>query len=92
MLQYDRRALGNHLKAIRKQANLTQSDVSKRLGYSSPQFISNLERGVAVAPIHLLAKMTRLYKSNPEVMAKIILTSQEALLLAKLKAGAKRKG
>lgn len=85
MLQYDRQKVGTHLKSIREKANFTQAQVSSRLGYSSPQFISNIERGISVAPIPLLAKLTRLYKSDPNVLAKIILTSQKQLLMENMK-------
>lgn len=91
MLQYDRQSLGKHLKEIRAKANLSQGEVAKRLGYSSPQFISNIERGISVAPLNLLAKMTKLYKSDPKILAKIILKSQEQLLLSKLGADSRKK-
>jgi transcriptional regulator with XRE-family HTH domain len=84
MLQYDRKKVGQHLKSMREKAELTQAAVSSKLGYSSPQFISNIERGISVAPIPLMAKMTRLSKSDPQALAKIILKSQEALLMEKL--------
>lgn len=91
MLQYDRKKVGQFLRGRREQANLTQAQVAERLGYSSAQFISNIERGISVAPLPLLAKMTRLYKSNPEPLARIILKSQEVLLMEKLKMDFKSK-
>lgn len=91
MLQYDRKAVGAHLKSVRQKAKLTQANVSKELGYTSPQFLSNIERGVSVAPLPLLAKIVRIYKSDPRVLERIILKSQEHLLLEKLKIGARKK-
>ena len=85
MLQYDKREVGAHLKACRQKAGLTQAGVSKVLGHSSPQFLSNIERGVSVAPILLLAKVVRLYKADPETLQQIILSSQERLLMQKFK-------
>lgn len=84
MLEYDRKKLGNFLKEVREGANMTQADVSQRLGYTSPQFISNIERGISVAPLKTLAKMVNLYKANPESVVKIILESQRKLLRDKL--------
>jgi transcriptional regulator with XRE-family HTH domain len=81
MLHYDRRKVGKHLKSSREKANLTQAEASKAFGYTSSQFISNIERGVSVAPLALLAKMVRLYKANPRILERIILESQEHLLL-----------
>ena len=89
MLEYDREKLGQHLKASREWVNLTQSQVSDRLGYSSPQFISNIERGVSVVPLEALSKMLKLYRANPNQVTDIILTSQEQLLLEKLRRDAK---
>ncbi len=84
MLEYDRKKLGDYLRNVREQAHLTQADVSSRLGYTSPQFISNIERGISVIPLKTLAKMVQLYKINPESVVKIILESQKKLLRDKL--------
>ncbi|HMN68686.1 MAG TPA: helix-turn-helix transcriptional regulator [Bdellovibrionales bacterium] len=84
MLEYDRKKLGNYLKDVREDAELTQADVSQKLGYTSPQFISNIERGISVVPLKTLARMVGLYKINPESVVKIILESQRRLLREKL--------
>jgi transcriptional regulator with XRE-family HTH domain len=84
MLEYDRKKLGTYLKDVREQASMTQADVSSRLGYTSPQFISNIERGISVVPLKTLARMVSLYKVNPEAVVKIILESQRKLLREKL--------
>jgi transcriptional regulator with XRE-family HTH domain len=87
MLEYDRKKLGTYLKDVREDANLTQADVSHKLGYTSPQFISNIERGISVVPLKTLARMVNLYKVNPETVVKIILESQRKLLRDKLMRG-----
>ena len=84
MLEYDRKKLGTFLKDVREQAAFTQADVSSRLGYTSPQFISNIERGISVVPLKTLSRMVSLYKVNPESVVKIILESQRKLLREKL--------
>ncbi len=84
MLEYDRKKLGSFLKDVREQSNFTQADVSSKLGYTSPQFISNIERGISVVPLKTLARMVNLYKVNPESVVKIILESQRKLLREKL--------
>lgn len=80
MLQYDQKKLGEFLKKSREDANLTQSDISRRLKYSSPQFISNIERGVSTIPMKTLGLILSWYKVNPKAAVKIILESQEKLL------------
>lgn len=46
--------LARVLKSRRIKRNLTQADVASALGYGTPQFVSNLERGVALPPIKAL--------------------------------------
>lgn len=84
MLEYDRKKLGQYLKDVREQSKLTQADVSSKLGYTSPQFISNIERGISVIPLKTLARMVNLYRVNPEVVVRMILDSQRKLLKEKL--------
>jgi transcriptional regulator with XRE-family HTH domain len=85
VLEYDRIKLGRNLKSSRKKRNLTQAQVSTRLGYSSPQFISNIERGISVVPLDTLAKMLRIYRANPKKTEDILIESQQKLLTEKLK-------
>lgn len=91
MLEYDRKKLGEHLKDVRESMNYTQSEVAQRLGYSSPQFISNIERGISVAPLDTLAKMIKMYKTDPAVTMEIIMESQRELLTTKLRGKASKK-
>ncbi|MBX2996439.1 MAG: helix-turn-helix transcriptional regulator [Bdellovibrionaceae bacterium] len=49
------------LKKSREHSGLSQADVAKELGYSSPQFVSNWERGLSSPPIHKLKKLCKLY-------------------------------
>lgn len=84
MLDYDKTKLGLFLKQARLKAGLTQGDVSKSLGYTSPQFISNIERGLSVIPLKTLAILVHQYKINPDVMIKTILESQKKILKSHL--------
>lgn len=42
--------IGEYVKQKRSEANLSQADVAKSIGLASPQFISNIERGIAGIP------------------------------------------
>ena len=84
MLEYDRKKLGQYLKDTRENVAMTQAEVSQKLGYTSPQFISNIERGISVAPLKTLSRMVGLYKVGPDTVVKIILESQRKLLREKL--------
>ena len=40
----------DQLKSYRISSGLSQADLSKKLGYKSPQLISNIERGLCGIP------------------------------------------
>jgi transcriptional regulator with XRE-family HTH domain len=52
--------LSCYLNAARLEKNLTQKELADALGYSSPQFVSNWERGVAVPPLKRTRQLIRL--------------------------------
>jgi transcriptional regulator with XRE-family HTH domain len=60
--------LAGFLKEKRVSAGLTQSEVAKKLGYSSPQFVSNWERGLANPPVFVLRDLTKMYKVSADQM------------------------
>lgn len=51
------KTLGQQLKEYREKANLTQLQVSQRLGYESMQFIHLMESGRSKVPFDVLGKM-----------------------------------
>jgi transcriptional regulator with XRE-family HTH domain len=80
----------NHINAIqwkqlREKAGLTQREVSDALGYSTPQFISNVERGRCRFPVQKLPKIRRLYKISAEKVIDLILSEERQGLLKILK-------
>ena len=87
MLDYDKKKLGSYLKDVREQSNWTQLQVSQKLGYTSPQFISNIERGISVVPLKTLARMIQIYKVDGEEVVGILLESQKKILKSRLVKG-----
>lgn len=69
--------LGDYLKNCRLQANLSQAEVANHLGYSSPQFISNMERGICAPPLKKIAQLSHLYKCNPHELLDILMQLQK---------------
>lgn len=61
------------LKDKRTHAGFTQNQVAKKLGYSSPQFISNWERGLSNPPIATLKVLAELYQASSDEMFNAIL-------------------
>lgn len=67
-----KKSLAEILHGYRVGANLTQAQVADHLGYSTPQFISNWERGVSAPPINMIKKLSALYRVDAEEMFKLI--------------------
>ncbi len=60
-LKQTRNEFSRFLRDKRKEAGLSQVEVAKKLGYSSSQFVSNWERGVAAPPLRTLRRIASLY-------------------------------
>jgi transcriptional regulator with XRE-family HTH domain len=76
--------IGTFLKQHRVKAGLTQSDVAQKLGYTSPQFISNIERGLCSAPVKHLKDFAKMYNVNTEELIQLLLTEHESVLRSAL--------
>ena len=74
------RPLGSYLKAKRLASGLTQHDVSSELGYTTPQFVSNFERGLCSPPLSALSVLVQLYKIDAEELIEMIVRHEEHLL------------
>ncbi len=84
-------SLGNYLKEKRIESGLTQSEVAKKLGYSTPQFISNFERGLCSPPLKNLKILVRLYKIDAAELMDLIMEEQENILQKALNVKGRRK-
>lgn len=65
--------LSKLLQQKRLSANLSQKDVAEKLGYNTPQFISNWERGLSQPPINILKKLADLYKMSADELFESVL-------------------
>ena len=54
------------LRKARLEAGLSQGNVARKLGYRSPQIVSNWERGLCQPPTKKMLQLCRLYKLKPE--------------------------
>jgi transcriptional regulator with XRE-family HTH domain len=74
------RTLNDYLKQKRLDSGLSQLDVAKVLGYSSPQFVSNWERGLVSPPLETIAVLIDLYKiPTGEVINRIVEETRDYL-------------
>ncbi|GIL16756.1 MAG: hypothetical protein BroJett040_05070 [Oligoflexia bacterium] len=76
--------LGTYLKTKRESKGLTQSDVASKLGYGSPQFISNIERGISSVPLKSLKVLIDLYELNTGEIVDILLTEKRTEIINEL--------
>jgi transcriptional regulator with XRE-family HTH domain len=82
--------LGRFLRDKRISSGFTQAEIAGRLGYSSPQFISNFERGLCSPPLKNLRTLVKLYKMDAHELIRLILDEQRQVLSSAL-LGAKRR-
>lgn len=72
--------LGNYLKKKRIEADFTQAQVAKKLGYSSPQFVSNFERNLCSPPLKQMKKIVAMYGIEPSELIGIMMEERLKLL------------
>jgi len=66
----------NKWKIMREKTGLTQKDVSEALGYSTPQFISNVERGRCRFPVEKLPKIRKMYRMSVEQVVDLFVSEE----------------
>ncbi len=66
-----------YLKQKRENAGLSQKQVSEKLGYTTPQFISNWERGISTPPMKTVKKLASMYSIPVDEIFNLLL--QETL-------------
>lgn len=57
------------LKTLRERARISQGELGKALGFTSAQFVSNIERGLTLLPTKHYRKAAKLLRCNPWVFA-----------------------
>ena len=72
--------LGKHFKKHRESNSITQSQVASSLGYDSPQFVSNFERGICVLPFKDIHTVIKSYKISKEETLRLYLEATEISL------------
>lgn len=74
------REIGQLIKTARTGAGLTQAQLAQKLGYSSPQFVSNWERAESLPPISTMPKIAKLTKTNYEAYKTILRRDLDRIL------------
>jgi len=76
--------LGQYLQNKRQAAGLTQMQVARKLRYSSPQFVSNFERGLCSPPMKNLRTLVKLYDIDARELIDLIIKEQKQILTSAL--------
>ncbi len=63
--------LGLYFKRARESAGLSQLALAKRLGYETPQFVSNWERGLSKPPISSMRDLCSELRLDPKKIHKM---------------------
>lgn len=74
--------LAKFLRSSREAKSLSQADVAKELGYSSPQFVSNWERGISSPPMDAIFKLAKIFDVQADAIYEVLL--EESLERTKL--------
>lgn len=85
------RTLNDYLRQKRLDSGLSQLDVARVLGYSSPQFVSNWERGLVSPPLETIGVLIDLYKVPANEVIDRIVDETRDYLEANLKTSRRKK-
>jgi transcriptional regulator with XRE-family HTH domain len=75
-----RAALGEYIRKQREEAGLTQLELSRLLDYTSPQFISNWERGEGQPPIKAIVRASKYLNLNHSKIADLYIAHTEGMI------------
>jgi transcriptional regulator with XRE-family HTH domain len=79
-------SVGRTLKRLRIKGDFTQGEVSRAAGYGSPQFISNIERGLAPLPADKIGRLGRMLgRGSAEKLARAKVRDFKAGVMRALK-------
>lgn len=82
-------ALGDYFKAKRLHVGLSQSEVSRALGYTTPQFVSNFERGLCAPALAKMPVLLKLYKISASELTDVLTAHYRELVRFALSKGSK---
>lgn len=69
--------LAKLLKRAREGRGFSQAEVAKKLGYTSPQFISNMERGLCAPPLKAVKELVDIYRLRHDELIQAVTADQE---------------
>jgi transcriptional regulator with XRE-family HTH domain len=83
--------VGEFFRVKREAAGFSQRYLSEKLGYSSPQMISNWERGLCAPPIDAIVQMVALFKLSKGAVIDLLLSENRRYLERQLSVRSSKK-
>ena len=82
--------LGKLFRIGRIKVGMSQGTVCRALGYTTPQYLSNFERGLCSMPLDKLKRMIDMYDMDGESVVRLIIDLQSKFLRTQLAGKPKR--
>lgn len=79
--------LGKLVKDYREKAEVSQLELSQKLGYGSAQFVSLIERGVSRVPIVTLGKLIVLLEIPEKKVIKLLISAYQEEITSAINEG-----
>lgn len=79
------KVIGEIIRKRREEVGMTQLELSDRLGYQSPQFVSLFERGLSKVPIETLGELSTILNISEKTFTTILLKNYEKELKRRMR-------
>jgi len=80
----NKKNLGSFISQKRHEAGVTQAHLARKLGYKTPQYVSNWERGSSVPPLRKMLLLSHSLKIPAKDLISAIVTATEEQLRSEL--------
>ncbi len=82
--------LGLLVKEYRNKKGITQLELSEKLGYDTPQFVSIIERGLARVPLNVIGQLIVLLGIPEKKITKLLTLNYQETIQKEIQFGKKR--
>jgi transcriptional regulator with XRE-family HTH domain len=76
-------SINERIRTRRLEMGLTQLEISKKIGLESPQYISNIERGLCAPSVEVLQKLVHILKIDAHEIVDMMVNSYRQKLESK---------
>lgn len=84
--------LGKLVKEYRLKKGYTQLELSERLGYDTPQFVSIMERGLAKIPLNVIGQLIALLGIPEKKVTALLLDAYKKNMVKEIMSGKSQAG